>query len=196
MAKTNTRRRYKGDKTRRFRWLEQCAEARVSHGAYRWAGQLAQQSNAILSKPVYGFQTKQADKISRCERSVRTYRKELEDAGLIETVRSEPERRPDGTFSRVFTNIYRFVVKPRVVSKSPGHTERQHTAGNNPSLTRDIQTLGWYVENRLGESWKPDGQDEPDPPGASKPDTPDSSSAEQKGFSAKRWFNNTRQLLH
>lgn len=179
MAKTQ--RRYKGDKTRRFRWLEECAAAGVSHGAYRWGGQLAQQSNAVLTKTVYGMQTGQAEKIGRSDRMVRHYRKELEDAGLIETIRSEPERRADGTFTRVFTNVYRFVVRPLQRKKST--SDRPETDFRyNPSLTREIQTLP-SEQNRSRGSALDDPSIGPPPDSGEASETGDEDQAADKAWS-------------
>lgn len=185
MAKTQ--RRYKGDKTRRFRWLEECAAAGVSHGAYRWGGQLAQQSNAVLTKTVYGMQTGQAERIGRSDRMVRHYRKELEDAGLIETIRSEPERRPDGTFTRVFTNVYRFVVRPLQRKKST--SDRPETNFRyNPSLTREIQTLP-SEEDRMRKSTPehPSAEPPPDLGGALQ-------TADQDQAAARPWSFDRKQI--
>jgi hypothetical protein len=133
-------RRSGGDKTRRGRWLDAVAKAPISRGACAWALTLAQRSNAT-AKPVWGYQTGQAKAIGCSDRQVRRYRAELEQAGLIETVRGEVERRHDGTIARTMTNLYRFLVGPLVRrKKSSSHRPDIHDR-SNPSLTGHRETF-------------------------------------------------------
>ena len=136
MAKTKIHRRYSGDKTRRARWLDCVHKSGVSRGAVAWAVALAQRSDA-LAKPVWGYQTGQADAIGCSDRTVRRYRCELERAGLIETVRGKVERRPDGTIARTMTNLYRFVVAP-LVRRQKARSHRPDTDDRSTPLLREI----------------------------------------------------------
>jgi hypothetical protein len=194
MAKTRTRRRYGGDKTRRFRFLERCAAAGISHGAYRWLGDLVTHSNPTLTKPVYGLQTRQGDRIGRCERTVRAYRRECEEAGLIEVMRAEPERRVDGTFGRAFTNVYKFVVGPLRRARKSSSDRAAAGCRSNPSyFVTDVQTLAdekRCLEERIGAGWRPDVHAE-----ANSSESADQEiHNEGESFSAS-WFANTRKLL-
>ena len=59
---------------------------------------LAKRSSAT-AKPVWGYQTGQAEAIGCSDRQVRRYRRELEQVGLIETCHGAVERHRDGRFS-------------------------------------------------------------------------------------------------
>lgn len=131
----STRRRKIGDYTRRGRWLDSVHKAKLSPGAKAFALCLAARSNST-AKSVYGTQLKQADEIARSDRSVRRYRKELEEAGLITVVRSSPRRDEQGRFSRLFTNIYNFVVAPLKRQNQKTSPYRPDTGvRSNPTLT-------------------------------------------------------------
>ena len=133
-------RRSAGDKTRRGRWLDALAVAPLSRGARAWALHLAHRSS-VTAKPVWGYQIGQAQAIGCSDRQVRRYRKELEEAGLIETQRGRFERRPNGTIGRTFTNLYRFVVAP-LVRRKKSSSDRPDTHGrSNPSPKGELITL-------------------------------------------------------
>lgn len=137
-SKPNRSHRRGGDKTRRSRWLDAVAQSGVSRGAVAWAVALAQRSNA-MAKPVWGLQVGQAQAIGCSDRQVRRYRRELEQAGLIRTVRSPFERRFDGTIGRMFTNIYQFVIEPLRREKSK--SDRPDTpVRSNPSVPNGTDT--------------------------------------------------------
>ena len=126
-------RRSAGDKTRRGRWLDALAVAPLSRGARAWALHLAHRSS-VTAKPVWGYQVGQAQAIGCSDRQVRRYRKELEEAGLIETQRGRFERRPNGTIGRTFTNLYRSWLRPWSGVRSPAQTDRTPMAGLTPLL--------------------------------------------------------------
>lgn len=194
MAKAPTRRRYRGDTTRRSRLMEEAATAGISHGAYRWLGEIAARSNATLTKPVYGRQTGQAERIDRSERSVRTYRRECEEAGLIKVIRSQPERRPDGTFGRVFTNIYRFIVRPlRRAQKSSSDRAAADCRSNLSYSVTDEETFHDerpVAGNSVWTRWRRGGNDLVDEDQAAA----ENGEYEGQGFSPT-WFAETRKLL-
>lgn len=137
-------RRAGGDKTRRNRWLEEVSEAvragKADHGALAWAMRLAKRSNSTLSRFPFGRQTGQADEINRCDRQVRRYRRQLEDAGLIETFRGRVRRGKDGRFYRQETNRYCFVVPPRPKRQKTSSHRGDIDVPLNPLSTRDIET--------------------------------------------------------
>jgi hypothetical protein len=116
---------------------------------------LAYRSSAT-AKPVWGYQTGQADAIGCSDRQVRRYRVELENAGLIETQRGEVERRPDGTFARTMTNLYRFVVAPLVRRKNPRSDAPDIQDRPTSSLTGDIETFAEKPRSKIvliGDDW-------------------------------------------
>ncbi len=137
-------RRAGGDKTRRGRWLDAVSAAPVSRGARAWALALANRSNAT-AKPVWGYQTGQAQAIGCSDRQVRRYRVELEKAGLIQTQRGEVERRHDGTIARTMTNLYRFVVAPLVRRKKPSSDRPDIHDRSNPSPKGEMKTITKWV---------------------------------------------------
>lgn len=165
MANTKTRRRYVGDRTRRGRWLDCVQKSGVSRGAVAWAVTLSQRSNA-QAKPVWGYQTGQAAEIRCTDRTVRRYRVELEQAGLIETVRGKVERRPDGTFARTMTNLYKFIVEPLVRRKKSSSYRPDTDDRTNPFLTEHIQTL---PERRQFKTTTTDDQSAAPPPLLAEP---------------------------
>lgn len=158
-------RRSNGDKTRRGRWLDAVHKSGVSRGAVAWAVALAQRSNAT-AKPVWGYQTGQADAIGCSDRQVRRYRVELEEAGLIDTQRGKVERRHDGTIARTMTNLYRFVVAPLVRARKASSDRPDTDDRSNPSLTGQIQTFAKKSVSKvvlLGEDWSADDFSPDDP---------------------------------
>lgn len=129
------------DRNRRRRWQTKVHFSSVSRGCRAWLQCLAERSSDT-AKPVWGNQVKQGKEIRCSARQVRRYRAEAEAAGLIETTRAEPERLPDGTFTRALTNIYRFCVPP---ARSKQQKSRSHQADmsvlSNHQTTFDIETL-------------------------------------------------------
>ncbi len=128
-------RRGNGDKTRRARWLDAVVASGVSRGAVAWAALLAKRSNAS-GKPVYGRQTGQAEAIACSDRQVRRYRRELEAAGLIETMRYPFERREDGSIGRMFTNRYFLIVAP--LRRKSRSSRPDADVRENPSIPNGI----------------------------------------------------------
>lgn len=148
---STSRRRSHGDNTKRARWLDAVHSSGVSRGAVAWAVALAHRSNAA-AKPVWGYQTGQAKMIRCSDRQVRRYRQELEQAGLIETVRGEVERRSDGTFRRTMTNLYKFLVAPLARRKKPSSNRpdvsvRPNLGSKDPYVTNHkIQILDPFMD--------------------------------------------------
>lgn len=132
-------RRSGGDKARRARWLDSVATAPVSRGCRAWALCLAKRSSAT-AKPVWGYQTGQADEIGCSDRQVRRYRAELEAAGLIETQRGEVVRHSDGRFTQQMTNRYCFVVPSRQKREKPTSHRADTDDRLNHTLTGVIET--------------------------------------------------------
>lgn len=134
----------KGDPTRRARWLEAVGAARkarqISRGAMCWATALSLRSNGA-AKPVWGLQTGQAADLGVTDRTIRTYRKELESAGLIETVHGAVERRPDGTFRRTITNLYNFLVPARMRREKSSSDRPESILRTNPSPNGEGKTF-------------------------------------------------------
>lgn len=80
---------------------------------------------------VYGAQTKMAEQIKACERTVRNHVAALEDAGLISVRRTKPERDPStGKWSRRLSNAYVLTFPP---DEKPAHTYRKRLASQAPS---------------------------------------------------------------
>jgi len=139
----STPRSYKrstGDKTRRGRWLDAVSDAPLSRGAKAWAMLLAKRSSAT-AKPVWGYQTGQAEAIGCSDRQVRRYRRELEQVGLIETCHGAVERHRDGRFSRTMTNLYKFVVAPLARRRKSKSDAPDIHDRSNPLSKREIETL-------------------------------------------------------
>jgi hypothetical protein len=141
-------RRSAGDKSRRARWLEDVATSSVSRGCRAWALTLSKRSSAT-AKPVWGYQTGQADEIGCSARQVRRYRSELERAGLVETERGEVIRYSDGRYSQQMTNRYRFVVPPRPKRQKPSSHRADTDDRLNPIPTGCIET---YAPNLIPEA--------------------------------------------
>jgi hypothetical protein len=145
--KTNTSKRHrnpKGDMTRRGRWLDAVNSAfeagRIGRGAMSWALSLSRRSSPT-AKPVWGLQTGQAAALRVTDRTIRRYRKELEQAGLVETQHGEIERRPNGTFRRTITNVYKFLVPAREVRKKASSHRPDTGVLPNPSPKGEVETL-------------------------------------------------------
>ena len=75
------------DRNRRRRWLDKVEASNVSRGCKAWLLALARCSDDY-GKGVWGRQTKQAERLGCCERTIRTYRREAEEAKLIHTIRT------------------------------------------------------------------------------------------------------------
>ena len=96
----------------------------------------------MTAKPVWGYQTGQAEAIGCSARQVRRYRSELERAGLVETERGEVMRHSDGRYSQQMTNRYRFVVPPRPSQQKPKSHRADTDDRLNPIPTGWIETYG------------------------------------------------------
>lgn len=75
------------DRNRRRRWLDKVVDSSVSRGCKAWLLALSKMSDDH-GKGVWGLQTGQAKRLGCTDRTIRTYRKEAEEAGLITTHRS------------------------------------------------------------------------------------------------------------
>lgn len=95
------------DKNRRRRWLDLVNRSKVSRGCRAWLLQLILKSDDAVSKVVFGRQTGQAKLLGCSDRTIRRYRKEAEDAGMIKTLRY---RYDPVQGSRFMTNRYHFNV--------------------------------------------------------------------------------------
>lgn len=75
------------DQNRRRRWQDKVTRSPISKGAKVFCFYLASLSDNT-GKGVWGQQKKQAEALGVSERSIRYYRKEAEEAGLIKTCRT------------------------------------------------------------------------------------------------------------
>ncbi len=66
-------------------------EVGVSAGCQRWLSFLVDMRSDSALSAVWGAQEGQADEVCRSTRTVRRYRKEAEEAGLIRTIRDTPK---------------------------------------------------------------------------------------------------------
>ncbi len=133
------------DRNRRRRFLSAAQNALkrglISRGCRAWLDCLAERSNDY-AKPVWGKQTGQAEEVQCTDRTIRTYRKEAEDAGLICTRRALPERNPDGSWGRAHTNMYSFCVPPgKPKRKNPSSSRPESDCRNKPHPTDVEKTL-------------------------------------------------------
>ncbi len=91
---------------KRRQWLDYIAgENRLTTGAKAWLILLAKRSDDG-GKPVWGNQIKMALHIGRSDRSVRRYRAEAEELGLVTVYRSDPVQGRSGQFCRRKANCY------------------------------------------------------------------------------------------
>jgi hypothetical protein len=102
------------DQSYRKRWIISVRRLNLPPGCLAWLTFLAFERSDDAAKPVWGNQARQGEQINRCERSVRTYRRLAEEAGVLVTDRCEPERGRDGRWCRRHTNVYKFVMPTRV----------------------------------------------------------------------------------
>jgi hypothetical protein len=91
---------------RRRQWYACVTKAKLAGDTARWLLLLGGRSDDT-AKPVWGRQTRMAEELTRCERSVRNYRLAAEQAGLIRTYRADPQRHPTtGRWFRPRSNTY------------------------------------------------------------------------------------------
>lgn len=137
MTPKQARRAARKDHSRRRRWLTAVNASGVTPGCKAWGLDLADHSDDA-AKPVWGLQTGQAARIGRCERSVRTYRLELEEAGLIRTIRAEPQRdRATGEFFRRHSNTYVF-IQPTRAELEAHRAQRRSTTSASETASSDL----------------------------------------------------------
>lgn len=133
MSGRQDRRAAKKDRTRRRRWYTAVNASDVSPGCKAWLHDRGEQSDDC-AKIVYGNQVGQGQRLGRCERTIRTYRKEAEDAGLVLTLRSPPERsKATGQWSRRYTNAYAFTQPSRARLEARAAARTGASTGGTPT---------------------------------------------------------------
>ncbi len=113
---------------KRRQWLDRiAADTRLTTGAKAWLMLLAERSDDT-GKPVWGNQVKMAQRIGRCDRSVRRYRAEAEALGYVVVYRSKPQRGPSGRWCRRKANAY-YLRLPAKSSTELAAPRRRQRAG-------------------------------------------------------------------
>ncbi len=115
--------------SKRRAWLSRVAgDRRLTAGCKSWLLLIASRSDDA-AKPCWGRQAKMAEALGRCERSVRAYRLEAEQAGYVRTYRTEPQRDPaTGRWFRRRSNVYFLTVPAKATLEAPS-PRRQQRAG-------------------------------------------------------------------